>query len=199
MPIQPPSCSGISATRPPGAPVTSKYDPGASSVARKAYKPEAIHTARSCRPARATYLLIANPHARNGRGRKKLAQLRAELERRGVNYDLALCQGLDHARMLSAEANRSGYDVVVGVGGDGTINRVLNGFFDASGRRLSSARLGVIHVGTSPDFCRSYGIPVGVPAAVDALLAGLARPIRARRAVRSRKAAMAGSRSRTSA
>ena len=123
-------------------------------------------------------LLIANPHARNGRARKKLAQLRSELERRGVKYDLALCQGLDHARTLSEEANHSGYDVVVGVGGDGTINRVLNGFFDADGRRLSRARMGAIHIGTSPDFSRSYGMPIGVPQAVEALLAGEARQIR---------------------
>src|SRR3974377_1580331 len=108
------------------------------------------------------YLFIANPHARNGRGQKKLAQLRSELERRVVKYDLALCEGLDHARTLSEQANRSGYDVVVSVGGDGTINRVLNGFFDANGRRLSNARMGAIHIGTSPDFCRSYVTSVEV-------------------------------------
>ena len=128
--------------------------------------------------SRATYLLIANPCARNGRARKKLSQLQAELDRRGVKYDLSLCQGLDHARALSEEANRAGYEVIVGVGGDGTINRVLNGFFDADGRRLSSSRMGAVHVGTSPDFCRSYGIPVEVSAAVDALVGGDVRPIR---------------------
>ncbi len=137
-------------------------------------------------------LFIANPHARNGRARKKLAQLRAELERRGLKHDLALCEGLDHARTLSEQANRSGYEVVVGVGGDGTINRVLNGFFDANGRRLSSARLGVIHIGTSPDFCRSYGVPAGVPEAVDALLAGVARQIRVGRVVYETRPAQAG-------
>jgi diacylglycerol kinase family enzyme len=128
--------------------------------------------------SRATYLLIANPCARNGRARKKLSRLQAELDHRGVKYDLALCQGLDHARALSEEANRAGYDVIVGIGGDGTINRVLNGFFDAQGRRLSRARMGAVHVGTSPDFCRSYGVPVEVSAAVDALAEGIVRPIR---------------------
>jgi diacylglycerol kinase family enzyme len=133
---------------------------------------------RSGRPFRTSYLFIANPYARDGRARKKLAQLRAELERRGVKYDLTLCRSLQHARTLSEEANQSGYDVVVGVGGDGTINRVLNGFFDANGQRLSRARMGAIHIGTSPDFCRSYGMPVDVPAAAEALLAGVTRQIR---------------------
>jgi diacylglycerol kinase family enzyme len=130
------------------------------------------------RSGRATYLFIANPCARNDRARQKLSRLRAELDRRGVKYDLALCPGLDNARVLSEEANRAGYEVIVGVGGDGTINRVLNGFFDPQGRRLSRARMGAVHVGTSPDFCRSYGIPVKVSAAVDTLVEGVARPIR---------------------
>jgi diacylglycerol kinase family enzyme len=138
------------------------------------------------------YLFIANPHARNGRARKKLAELRSELERRGVKYDLALCEGLDHARRLSEEANRSGYDVVAGVGGDGTINRVLNGFFNAEGRRLSNARMGVIHIGTSPDFSRSYGVPVSLPEAVDALLGGVARQIRVGKVVYETRPSQAG-------
>lgn len=123
------------------------------------------------------YALIANPHARNGRGRKGFEQVRAEFARRGLKHDLALCQGMDHARELSREANRAGYDVVVGVGGDGTINRVLNGFFDSDGKRISQARMGVVHIGTSPDFCRSYDVPTQVVAAVAALAKGISRPV----------------------
>ncbi len=133
--------------------------------------------ARHARAVRTAFLFIANPCARNGRARHKLVQLRRELDHRGISYDLAVCDGLDHAGALSAEANRAGYDVVVGVGGDGTINRVLNGFFDANGRRLSAARMGAIHIGTSPDFCRSYGVPTDVHTAVEALLAGVSKKI----------------------
>jgi diacylglycerol kinase (ATP) len=139
-----------------------------------------------------TYLLIANPYARHGRAREKLNRLRAELDRRRVKYDLTLCNGLNHARCLSEEANRSGYDVVVGVGGDGTINRVLNGFFDANGRRFSTARMGVVHIGTSPDFCRSYGMPVEVSAAVEALVGGVARQIRVGKVVYETRSPRAG-------
>jgi diacylglycerol kinase family enzyme len=123
------------------------------------------------------YALIANPHARNGRGARKLARLREELERRGLRHDLALCASLEDARRLSREANDAGCDVIVAVGGDGTINRVLNGFFDPSGRRLSRARLGVVHIGTSPDFCRSYGVPTEIVPAVEALEAAVTRQI----------------------
>jgi diacylglycerol kinase family enzyme len=123
------------------------------------------------------YYFIANPYARNGLGRNKLEQLRERLRRRGVRHELAFCATFDHARELSRKANLAGYDVIVAVGGDGTINRVLNGFFDGGGRRLSGARLGVVHIGASPDFCRSYGVPTAVGPAVEVLCSGRARAV----------------------
>jgi diacylglycerol kinase family enzyme len=123
------------------------------------------------------YFVVANPHARDGRSRRKVDRLRARLQATGARHDWATCEGLDHARVLSAEANRAGYDVVVAAGGDGTINRVLNGFFDPEGRRISRARMGVVYTGTSPDFCRSHRIPTGFEAALATLLAGVARPV----------------------
>jgi len=123
------------------------------------------------------YCLIANPHAGHGRGRAKLRRLQTQLERERLRCDWAFCQDMDQARVLSEEANRSGYDVVVAVGGDGTINRVLNGFYDPDGKRLSSARMGVVHIGTSPDFCRSYRIPTALDPAGATLTRGVVRPV----------------------
>ena len=123
------------------------------------------------------YSFIVNPHAGSGRGRRRLEELRGQIQRRGLRHDLLYCETFDQARDLSRQANLAGCEAVVAVGGDGTINRVLNGFFDGTGRRLSGARLGVVHIGTSPDFCRSYGVPTQVGAAMDALCAGTNRPI----------------------
>ena len=129
------------------------------------------------------YYFIANPHARNGRSARKLEALQSELNRRGLRHELVVCESFDHASALSRRANHAGYDVVVGVGGDGTINRVLNGFYDSNGERISQARLGVVHIGTSPDFCRSHGVPVELGAAVDALEAEKSRPVSVGRVV----------------
>jgi diacylglycerol kinase family enzyme len=78
----------------------------------------------------------------------------------GIDYEFGETKTLNDACILSAEANRKGYDAVVAVGGDGTINGVINGFYDQAGRRVSKAKFGVIYTGTSPDFCKSYGIPL---------------------------------------
>jgi diacylglycerol kinase (ATP) len=126
---------------------------------------------------RTGFMFIVNPAARGGRTRTKLEELRSELNRQGIYYDVRLSESLDHATRLSREANLAGYHTVVAVGGDGTINRVLNGFFDADGNRLSAAQLAAIHIGTSPDFCRSYGVPTRISDAVAALRSGVSRPI----------------------
>jgi diacylglycerol kinase family enzyme len=91
--------------------------------------------------------------------------------------DVEEVRSFDDAYTLSQRANRDGYDVIVAVGGDGTINKVLNGFYDASGRRISRAMFGVVHTGTSPDFCKSYDIPLDIEGAVHALLQRRTRKI----------------------
>lgn len=121
--------------------------------------------------------VIANSQARNGRTQASLDLLRRELERQRIRAEFRQCTRLEEAGAWSREANLAGFEAIVAVGGDGTINRVLNGFFDAQGRRVGAARMGVIHIGTSPDFCRSHGIPTAIEPAVVAIAEGLTRRI----------------------
>jgi diacylglycerol kinase family enzyme len=124
------------------------------------------------------YFFIINPQSRNGRSRNKNKDLFSLLQKTGLSFDHAFTDSLDHAYSLSQKANKERYDVVVAVGGDGTINRVLNGFFNVEGRRISNARMGAIHTGTSPDFCMSYGIPQSLEGAVRVIAAGKTSLIR---------------------
>ena len=116
------------------------------------------------------YLLIMNPGSRSGKSRKSFDRILEELDAENIDYDFRITSSLDDAFRFSREGNIAGYDVIIAVGGDGTINKVLNGFFDNRGKRLSGARMGVIYTGTSPDFCKSYGIPVDIAAAVKVIL-----------------------------
>jgi diacylglycerol kinase family enzyme len=117
------------------------------------------------------YFLIFNPGSRNGQSEKLISRIRRLLNDRKVDYEYGITESLQDAYLLSQKANLSGYDVVVAVGGDGTINKVLNGFYDDSGLRVSKARLGVIYTGTSPDFCKSYCAPyVNIERSIDVLL-----------------------------
>lgn len=111
-----------------------------------------------------------NPGSRSGKSRRSFFKIREILDRSTVDYDFKITKSLEEAYQLSLEGNRSGYDVIVAVGGDGTINQVLNGFYGNDGRRWSKTKLGVIYTGTSPDFCKSYGIPLDIEGAVEAVL-----------------------------
>ena len=104
------------------------------------------------------YFFILNPGSCSGASEKSFAAIKHILKLRGIEYEYAVTKDLDEAYSLSAQSNRQGYDIIVAVGGDGTINRVINGFYNKEGRRISHAKLGIIYTGTSPDFCRSYNI-----------------------------------------
>lgn len=108
---------------------------------------------------------------------KKIEKILAIFQHNGLKFDYKLTHTLEDAYALSVEGNNKGYDVIVAVGGDGTINRVINGFYDPTGRRISSSKLGVIHTGTSPDFCKSYNIPLSIDQALNTVLAGKGQQI----------------------
>ena len=155
--------------------------------------------------------LVINPGSRSGRSRE-VAALYRKLLAGGVGkdrftFDYCYTRDLDHARTLAQDALADGYDTIVAVGGDGTINRVISAFVDSmadegraagggggdpetlggSGDRIEGARssgclhghvrLGILYSGTSPDFCRFHGIPTDPVAAVEALRRGSSRPI----------------------
>ncbi len=116
------------------------------------------------------YFLIMNPGSRGGNSRKYFKKIFDILDGQKVQYEYKITASLDDAYRFSADANRKGYDVIAAVGGDGTINGVLNGFYDGQGRRISCSGFGVVYTGTSPDFCKSYNIPISVEHAVKVLL-----------------------------
>ncbi len=124
-------------------------------------------------------VIIINPVA-GGRARglaatERVALARRALERSGVAGDVALTERRGHARELSAEAVRSGCDVVVAWGGDGTINEV--------GAALvgSAAALGIVRAGSGNGMARELGIPAAPGAALAIALAGDERRVDAGR------------------
>ncbi len=119
------------------------------------------------------YFFVFNPCSRNRKSKNAISRIRDLLNEKKVDYEYGITESLNDAYVLSKKANLSAYDVVVAVGGDGTINKVLNGFYGDNGLRLSKARLGVIYTGTSPDFCKSYHVSYGcIERSMDVLLAG---------------------------
>jgi YegS/Rv2252/BmrU family lipid kinase len=65
--------------------------------------------------------------------------------------------------------------VVVAVGGDGTLNEVVNGFFHNGAPIPTTTKLAMVPVGTGGDFRRTLRIPLDTRAAIDVLRSGLVR------------------------
>jgi YegS/Rv2252/BmrU family lipid kinase len=112
---------------------------------------------------RADTAVIVNPVAGHGRTRQLWPSLARAIAARGLKFDASFTTGPAEASRLAAEAARSGYSTVVSVGGDGTLNEVVNGLL--SDGTVAVPTLGVISSGTGGDLVRTLGIPHGVPGA----------------------------------
>jgi len=77
--------------------------------------------------------------------------------------------------VLAERAVRQSLPLVVAVGGDGTLNEVVNGFFHNGAPIPTNTRLGMLPLGTGGDFRRTLKIPLDPRAAVQVLLSGIAR------------------------
>ncbi|MFS8582578.1 MAG: diacylglycerol kinase family lipid kinase [Limnochordales bacterium] len=115
--------------------------------------------------------LIVNPAAGGGRVRRRWPRLEQELRRRGVRWQAFWTEGAGHATVLAKAASQEGYDAVVAVGGDGTLNEVVNG---AVG---TGVPVGLIPLGTGIDFSRTAGLPRSPKDALDVILAGRVRHV----------------------
>ena len=102
---------------------------------------------------KAAYLVI-NP--RSGKNLTKLSDILAVFSAAGWKTDIALKEFGGHTMKLARAGAEAGYDLVIGYGGDGTLNQVVNGVMAAKGRRCI---VGVIPGGTANVWARQIGLP----------------------------------------
>jgi len=125
----------------------------------------------------ATTVAVVNPASCAGKTGRAWPELRRALAAAGVEVEERLTREPRQATELTRQALRDGAGRVVAVGGDGTLNEVVNGFFDEDGAPIATdAVLGLVPSGTGGDFRRTAGIPVGA-AAAPILAAGANRPV----------------------
>lgn len=99
--------------------------------------------------------VIVNPMSAAGATGRRWNQIAKLLQRSLGDFEHAATRFPNEAATLSRQALRNGYDMVVAVGGDGTLNEVVSGFFEGSAPIAPGAVLGVIATGTGSDFGRT--------------------------------------------
>jgi len=106
-------------------------------------------------PAPSAPLLIVNPAAGEGRALRLTPWLAQWLRFAGSGARLVETKAPGHARELALHAADGGHDRVVAVGGDGTVQEVVNGLLEAG----SALSLGILAGGNGNDLARSLGLP----------------------------------------
>ena len=101
--------------------------------------------------------VVINPHSANRETGKRWAETRAKLRRALGSFGEEFTARPMHATQIAAHAIKDGYDCIVAAGGDGTLNEVVNGFFEGGKPINPEAVLGVIPLGTGGDFRRTFG------------------------------------------
>ena len=120
-------------------------------------------------------VFLVNPASGNGATGKRWPELAHRASLLGLNGETLLSDRPGHLIELAGRAVDGGASLVVAVGGDGTLNEVVNGI---AGRDVE---LATIPLGTGMDFVRTYGIPTKFDDAVRCALDGATRTIDAGR------------------
>jgi diacylglycerol kinase (ATP) len=100
--------------------------------------------------------IILNPMADMGNAWRMARDLRAITEQHGgVDWSGTVYPG--HAIELAQQAGDQGYDMVIAMGGDGTVHEVINGLMKVPDEKRPI--LGVVPAGSGNDFAHAIGVP----------------------------------------
>jgi diacylglycerol kinase (ATP) len=123
----------------------------------------------------ADVLFIVNPASGAGRAAREWSAIEGWLPSTGIPYEVAMTTRPLEATAMAERAVRDSRPVIVAVGGDGTLNEVVNGFFHNGAPIPTTSRLAMLPLGTGGDFRRTLKIPLDPKAAVDILRTGIPR------------------------
>jgi YegS/Rv2252/BmrU family lipid kinase len=112
------------------------------------------------------WLVIVNPNAGNGRGKKDWEKIFTLLRKLDISLEVKFTEKKGHAIDLTLNAISEGFRKIITVGGDGTLNEVVNGVFTNRSCLTTDIVLSLIPVGTGNDWGRMFGIPLDYEKAV---------------------------------
>lgn len=121
--------------------------------------------------------VLVNPASANGTTREVWPKIAEEMKRRGLEFETHMTTAVGNATDAVRDALKRGKTTIIAVGGDGTANEAVNGFFSGETPINPDARLGIISRGTGCDLIKSLGIPKDYPGALDVIAANRERAI----------------------
>lgn len=110
--------------------------------------------------------IIVNPISGRGSKNKVLSTINSHIDRKKYNVKICFAEYVGHATALAEEAVKGGVEVVVAVGGDGTVNEVARALIH------TSTALGIIPCGSGNGLARHLHIPMNIRKAVEIINVG---------------------------
>lgn len=98
------------------------------------------------------YFFIVNPAAGKGRKLETISLIEEFFQNRNLGFEIVLTKAPKEATEMAKKAAGEGYRTIVAVGGDGTVNEVINGIVE------TKSILGIIPIGSGNDFSRTIGL-----------------------------------------
>lgn len=117
--------------------------------------------------------IIYNPTSGRELFRKHLPEVLEKMERAGYETSCHATIAEGDATVAASDAVRRNFDLIVAVGGDGTLNEVVSGVSVFESR----PKIGLIPMGTTNDFARAVHIPRDINKAVDIIIEGSSIPV----------------------
>jgi diacylglycerol kinase (ATP) len=111
--------------------------------------------------------IVLNENAGKRQGKKDRAKISEEFSSRNLSHRILTTQYQGHAVLLTQQLIQEGYRKIVGVGGDGTLNEILNGIMKQNLVPASKFTLGIIPIGSGNDWGRTMLVPGDYSGAVD--------------------------------
>ncbi len=113
--------------------------------------------------AKKKILFIINPCSGVNRVKALQTAIADNLDSQQFDYKVVYTQYAKHGTQLAREGVQQGYEIIVAVGGDGSVNDVVNGLYG------TQAILGILPKGSGNGFARSLGIPIQTKKALQLL------------------------------
>ncbi len=115
--------------------------------------------------------IVVNPAAGSGKAKKIAPVLLQKIKSLSDSViNLTFTGKKNDAVSITREAIIKGTGMIIAVGGDGTINEVVNGFFKNNEPLNPLCELGIINCGTGGGYARTLGIPQGLEQQIELIL-----------------------------
>lgn len=106
--------------------------------------------------------VIVNPESNQGKTRKRWKDIKEAIKSHIHEFKYEFTEKSLQAIDIARDAIKGGSELIIGVGGDGTMNEIANGFFEDRKIINPATTLGVLPAGTGSDLTKSLNIPAGL-------------------------------------